>query len=344
MALQMPVLKCNEGDILAEDVFNEEGVKLVSSDTMINSYILDKLQRFSIGKVRIYSPAQSKSNKKFIIFNTGYKKSVIIVKNIVNDLAFGKKLDAKKLKEITDIIYQNANDENSGNIIKYLNKIKDQDQYTYMHSINVSFYCMLIAKWLNLTETEIKKSVQSGFLHDIGKVKVPNEILNKKAKLTDDEFNIIKKHPVYGYYILEENNFVDLDIKRAVLLHHERVNRTGYPFNITANSIGLLTRIVSVADVYDAMTSDRVYKKKATPFDAFEMFMSDGYSIFDSYVTSVFISHMAAYFTGSDVKLSDGKTGKIAYIPPQDILSPVVCSNGEYYSIKDRNVKIAEML
>lgn len=128
------------------------------------------------------------------------------------------------------------------------------------------------------------------------------------------------------------------------MLHHERVNRTGYPFNIPASNLGLLTRIVSVTDVYDAMTSDRVYKRKATPFAAFEMFLTEGYTNFDTYVTREFVSHMAAYLTGSTVKLSSGETGKIVYVPPQDVLSPVIFSNGDYFGLRERGLQITDLM
>jgi HD-GYP domain-containing protein (c-di-GMP phosphodiesterase class II) len=204
---------------------------------------------------------------------------------------------------------------------------------------------MLLAKWLKLDETDIKKAVQSGFLHDIGKSKIPLEILNKKEPLTKDEFSRIKKHPIYGYYILDENNYLDIDVKRAVLLHHERLNSTGYPFSISSDRISIFAKIVSIADVYDAMTSNRIYKGSVTPFMAFEMFLTDGLCLFDTYIMKEFINHISTYFIGSKVILNTGESGRIVYIPPNDVLSPIVLVNGEYASLgKRKGIGISRIL
>lgn len=346
MTVDIQVCDCSDGNILSADILNSEGVKLVACNTTINSYIIEKLKQIGIKTVQVYAPPAIALNSeyKFKHFESEYKQNVVIVKDIIHGLASGKKLDVEKVSMATDTIYELFNYSDSGSVIKYLNRIKTIDEYTYLHGINVAFYSMLIAKWLNLTESEVKKAVQAGFLHDIGKAKVPLSILNKASPLTGEEFDTIKKHPIYGYYILDESNFVDIDIKRAVLLHHERVNRTGYPFNISAGKIGIVTRIVSVADVYDAMTSDRVYKKKSMPFAAFEMFLTEGYTEFDTSIISEFVSHMAAYLIGSDVMLSNGERGKIVYVPPHREMLPVICSNGEYFSLNDKGITITEIL
>jgi len=345
LAVTIQICECSEGDILAADVFSKAGVKLVACDTMLNFFILQKMRQFDIEDVDVYNHQFSTdvSQAQYKQLESGYRETAVLVKNIINELATGKKLNWDKVMEASEIICQYIND-NNDNIIKCLNNIKITDEYTYLHSVNVAFYSMLIAKWMGLSESEIKKAVQAGFLHDIGKARVPLDVLNKKSPLTKEEFNLIKKHPIYGYYILDDSNFVDIDIKRAVLLHHERVNRSGYPFNISAENIGMLTRIVSVADVYDAMTSDRVYKRKATPFAAFEMFMTEGYTNFDTFVTSEFVNHMSAYLTGSTVLLSSGETGKIVYVPPQDLLSPVICSNGDYFGLREKGLQISDLL
>lgn len=346
MTVKIKICECRDGDIIADDVMNINGVKLVSKGTTLNEYIIRKLQHFDINNVSvIYPPEYTKSTEyKLNKIGQDYNTDIRLVKNIIGDLTAGKSLDTDKVMAATEIIYNNLILDDIKVIIKFLDKIKNSDEYTYQHSINVAFYSMLLAKWIGLTESEIKKSVQGGLLHDIGKSKIPIEILNKTSKLTKNEFEVIKKHPVYGYYILDESNFTDLNVKRAVLLHHERINRTGYPFNISAEKIGILTRIVSVADVYDAMTSNRVYKKKATPFAAFEMFMTEGYTNFDTYITNKFISNMSTYLIGSEVLLSNGERGKIVYVPPESMLKPIIYSNGRYFSEDDDGINIEAMI
>lgn len=345
MPVNLLIDNCTEGSIIAADIFNEHGVKLVSSNTTVNSYIIKKLKNQGIEKVKVYEPTvYAKKDEKLIKIENSYKESVSLVRDIIHDLSSGKTLNYDKVDQISETIFNNVEDTNTDFVLKCLREIRSTDEYTYFHSINVGFYSMIIAKWMGLSQKNIKQAVQSGFLHDIGKSMIPISILNKPAQLTSYEFNIIKKHPIYGYYILSDSNFLDMDIKHAVLLHHERANRDGYPFSISANNIGLLTSIVSVSDVYDAMTSNRVYKKKAAPFSAFEMFMTVGNSFFDSYVTSVFVSHMAAYLTNCEVMLNNGLKGKIVYVPPQSILSPVIFADGDYFNLDEKKLKITELL
>lgn len=345
MPLNLLIDNCDEGSIIAADIYNEKGAKLVCSNTTINKYIIRKLKNQGIEKVKVYEPVSSaQKDKKLVKIENSYKESVVLVKDVIHDLLINKKLDYGKVCKVSETMYSFSDDINTGFILRCLRKVRNADEYTYYHSVNVGFYSMIIAKWMGLPEKNIKQAVQSGFLHDIGKSRVPISILNKPAKLTQEEFNIIKKHPIYGYCILCENNFIDKDVKHAVLLHHERIGKNGYPFVVSEKNIDTLTSIVSVADVYDAMTSDRVYKKRATPFAAFEMFLTEGTSFFDSCVTSVFVNHMAVHLTGSDVLLSDGSSGKIVYVPPQHILSPVIFTNGDFFCIDEKKLKIVDML
>ena len=341
------VSDCNEGDILASDVYNDYGVKLVSRDTVVNLYIKQRLSEHGVEYLKVYDPpigaVQHHKDEKLILMADYYRKSALCIKNLVNELASGRQLDYEKVMYISDMIFHYI-DEND-NILKVIDDIRQNDEQTYSHSINTAFYSMLLAKWLKLDEKEIKKAVQGGFLHDIGKSQVAAEILNKKEPLTKEEFGRIKKHPVFGYYILDENNYVDMDVKRAVLLHHERQNATGYPFSISSDSMGIFSKIVSIADVYDAMTSNRIYKRLVTPFAAFEMFLTDGRRLFDPYMTNEFAGHIAAYFIGSKVILSSGQSGRIVYIPPDDPVGPIVMVNDEYVNLgRRRDLRIARTL
>jgi putative nucleotidyltransferase with HDIG domain len=329
---------CSEGDILASDVYNDNGVKLVSRDTVINLYIKQRLCEHGVAYLKVYYPSvyeiKNTKDAKFINMMDYYKRSALCIKNLVNELASGHRLDYEKIFYISDLIYRYV-DEND-NILKVMDEIRLNDEQTYSHSINTAFYCMLIAKWLKFDVKDIKKAVQSGFLHDIGKSKISTDILNKKEPLTTAEFDKIKKHPIFGYYILDENNYLDMDIKRAVLLHHERQNSSGYPFSISSDSMGIFAKIVSIADVYDAMTSNRVYKHSVTPFKTFEMFLTDGRCLFDPYLMTQFINHISVYFIGSKFILNTGESGRIVYIPPDDVLSPIVLVNNEYINLGRR--------
>jgi putative nucleotidyltransferase with HDIG domain len=337
------VSHCNSGDILAKDVFNNHGVLLLGKNTVITEYTKNKFINMGIASLCIYDSLnyESKDNNAFNI-RENYLEDVLLIKEIINDLIRGKNLESDKVLHLANCVYGlNV----SYQTIRIIDELSGIDEYTLTHSINTAFYAMIIGKWLGLTENEVKKIIQCGLLHDIGKVLVPPEILNKSSVLTRDEFEIIKKHTLLGYSMLNDIDGIDGDIKHAVLLHHERVDCSGYPFGMAADYIGIYERIVAVADVYDAMTTNRVYKCKTTPFEAFLMFKTVGIGIFDARVVGVFLKNIASYYTGTNVLLSNGIQGKIVYIPPHDIISPVVQVGNKYLDLsRERNIKIAEII
>lgn len=248
-------------------------------------------------EINIYniSAAQSKMDSAFSDFMKNYFEIVLQLKSIMKDLSEGRCLDYNRIIGITDMIYMDIDKE--AYILKCLQQV--HNTFTDTHSINTAFYSMLMAKWLELPAREIWLIIQAGILHDIGKAKIPPNILYKKDIITKDEYEQLKKHAIIGYDILNDIDRVPLEVKRAVLLHHERTNRSGYPLNADADCVNLYTKIVAVADVYDAMTSDRVYKKRATPSEAFEMFRTVGVEMYDEAVREVFLKQMEAYCAGS---------------------------------------------
>jgi putative nucleotidyltransferase with HDIG domain len=219
------------------------------------------------------------------------------------------------------------------------------DGYTYTHSINTAFYAMLIAKWLKLPGKNIREVIEAGLLHDIGKAKVPERILNKPGPLTKDEYDEMKKHPVYGYSILDDEKSVSISVKKAVLSHHERLDGSGYPNGVSNDSLSLYTKILGIADVFDAITSDRIYKKRSTPFDAFSVFTSIGIRGFDMTIVNTFLNNIVSYYVGANVLLNNGYKGRIVYIPPYDIVNPVVDIKSNFIDLSKRSwLKIIDIV
>jgi putative nucleotidyltransferase with HDIG domain len=185
--------------------------------------------------------------------------------------------------------------DNNSIIINALSRIKSIDEYTFTHSINTAFYSMFIAIWMGLDDQQIINATQAGLLHDIGKIYIPNEILNKPGRLTEEEYEMIKKHTLYGYFLISEFGEFNPEVKRAVLFHHERTDLKGYPLSASSDYVGIISKIVAIADVYDAMTTDRVYKKGTSPSEAVEFLSNDGMKLLDSYILKVFIENIPLY-------------------------------------------------
>lgn len=331
----MNTIDCNSDCVLAEDIF-EYNAKFICKYAPINDYIKKKLISKGISKINVYKK-DIYDDKSFNKFKENYKITVFDVKKFILNICDGNSLDYNELLSLSEKVYDNIG--KCDYIIKYAREIKNSDEYTFYHSVNVAFYGMLIANWIKLTDCEVREIISAGILHDLGKVKIENKILNKPGKLTDREYAKIKKHPIYGYKIIKNDSRINNKVKLAVLQHHERINGTGYPYGIKADKMDLYSKIIAIADVYDAMTSDRVYKKKKSPFSAFKMFKTEGISIFDSNILKTFMSNIIVYFIGAEVVLNDGRKGIIVYISPDNILHPILKIGLDYIDLsKDGNV------
>jgi putative nucleotidyltransferase with HDIG domain len=345
-AKRIPVIECSENHLLAEEIRNSQGVLLASQGNKMTVSLKTKLISLGILSVKVYNFTRNSFESKDKVYQevrTNYTNTLSAYKDFIYGIAAGKKLEYDKVLGISKRIHASIND--SRNLIRCLNEIQRADEYTYTHSINTSIYCMLIAKWMGLNDRDIKIAIQSGLMHDIGKVKIPDIILNKVDRLTEEEFAIMKKHTLYGFELLNNIDDIEVEVRQAALMHHERMNGSGYPYNTSADFIGLFAKITAVADVYDAITSERVYCKRRTPFKAFCFLSTSGIGILDTKVLSTFLSNITAYYIGSSVLLDNGETGKVVHIPVQCSHKPIIEVNGEYIDLsEDGSLEIVEIL
>ena len=322
--LRVSVFDCRCGDVIAKDVISDKGLILAAENLILNDFIISKLKTIGIKSIWIYKDSGSTYSyyEKKQRFVSSYKETVLTVKNVLNNIVTGKRFEYNEIKSIAESMYKNL--DGIDTVIQYLNEIKGYDDYTYTHCVNVGFYSMLIGKRLHLQDSKLIDLVQAGLLHDIGKIKIDSELLNKKEKLTDEEFETIKRHSMLGYEILKDSPYVGTEIKNAVLMHHERMDGSGYPLGVRDKEIGEYAKIVAIADVYDAMTSDRPYKKRVTPFEAFHMFLTSGLCTFDTSTINTFLLNFSTHLVGAKVELDNGDVGEIVYIPPHEIISPII--------------------
>lgn len=192
---------------------------------------------------------------------------------------------------------------------------------------------------------DLRKLGYTGVFHDIGKCRIPLEILNKPDNLDEKEWNIMKQHPIYGYSILKKNKILSNDVLMGVLVHHERKDGSGYPLGLKEEKIHTYGKIVAVADIFDAMMSDRVYRKKRPPFQVAEYISDRSFDSLDPYISRIFLEGISRFFVGNIVRLSDGRIGKIVYIHPQQHTKPVVLAGGEFLDFsKKMEITIVEII
>lgn len=217
-----------------------------------------------------------------------------------------------------------------------VSELKVSDEYTFKHSVDVATMAMIIGKQHGLKGEEIYELGIAGLLHDIGKTKIPNEILNKAGKLTDQEFDVMKKHSLWGYTILKDKEDISDAVLLGVLQHHEKLNGHGYPMGVPEEKINEYAKIISTADIYDALVTERPYKKAFSPRDAVEMMMSMTDEL-DIQVMKSFLGSIILYPVGSTVNLSNGERARVVENKPNCILRPTVVGlkTGKVYHLSE---------
>lgn len=218
------------------------------------------------------------------------KRAVSAMKEIVQFIKAGKVSDFLDAKNIVEYVLNDIHTSKS-ELVNLLD-IQDFDDYTYTHSLNVGVISMVLAKRMKLSDELMFKIGMGGFLHDIGKLKVPNEVLNKPTKLTEEEFEEIKRHPRYGYEMVRNSSNISDTVQKLILLHHEWADGTGYPLHLTHEKLGNLVFIISIADFYDALTTARPYKRALSAPEALRIVMQHSISHFPEKIVRRFMMDM----------------------------------------------------
>jgi HD-GYP domain-containing protein (c-di-GMP phosphodiesterase class II) len=218
-----------------------------------------------------------------------------------------------------------------------LEAVKAKDDYTYQHNIGVGVLTSLIGKWLELPKEEHDLLTLAATLHDVGKVKIPDEVLLKPGKLTNEEYQLVQKHTEYGYELL--NNTVGLN-KRVALVamqHHEREDGQGYPLALKSMQIDPMSKIVAVADIFHAMSSKRPYHEPLPFYQVVNEMRNGIFGKFDPYVISVFMNNIMTELLGKTITLTDDREGKVVYLNPNNDLNPLVQIKESFIDLSKEN-------
>ncbi len=286
-----------------------------------------------------------RESKEYQEFHAGFVETVDHVKDALNRVVMqNEEIDSKEiLSEVKSVVGASRN---SLNILDMLQCMKGYDDVTYVHSMNVALLSNVIATAAmpDISKEDLDTLTLAGLLHDIGKMMISDEVLMKKDRLTISEFNIIKTHVLHGNNILKN---LDLDprVAEVAMRHHERCDGSGYPGGYHSEQISPFAKIVAIADTYDAMTSDRVYRKAICPFEVLHMFESEGLTKYEVEYLLPFLSTAVQAYMNTEVRLTTGETGKVVLVNTEEFSRPIVKVGETYHDLrKERSIYIDRIM
>ena len=324
----------SEKMIIKEDVYTDSGVIIVPANTEVTEDVISLLVRHFIEEVVVeegdskqfaIKAREEKLKKEREKKVEGFRESIQIVEENLSQSLRGiayqdKDIDVNSLLGMINGIIEKS--DNDIDLCDMLFRMKQVGENLYSHSINVALYAQVLAKWAGFTEEEIELAGMAGILHDIGMLQFHEENVEKFTFRDEYEKNGYDKHVVYGYEMIKDKS-VDRRVKQAVLDHHERLDRTGFPIAKGATGINRISRVIAVADAYDTLTMEEPGKDDITPFGALK-YLENSKERFDPKLLLTFVERMAEDFINYEVLLSNGKKGKIVLINKLDLTRPLV--------------------
>lgn len=360
---RVPVSGLVAGMVTAEDVYSYDQQLIVPGGVVLTNNIIKRLEFYSIFSLKIDDsqpiqadttvqqlreavitpPIEVNDSVEFQRFKQDYDNHVQNFQNTMANMA------ARDTTVNTSGILMNTvkllfQDGHRLNIFDMLLNIRNYDDSTYTHSINVSLISYVMAGWLGFSESEQLMAASCGLFHDMGKIMMPPEILFKPGRLTPEEFEVIKTHPLRGYEILSDYS-MNKHILDAALLHHEKCDGSGYPYGLMGQDIDKFAKIITIADVYDAMTSDRCYRKALCPFEVIEAFENEGLQKYETQYVLTFLENITNSYLNHKVTLSNGMEGNVIFINKNKLSRPTINCNSEFIDLSAKpGIKIEKII
>lgn len=345
---QIPVSELVPGMVTAEDVLTYDLTLIIPKGIVLTENIISRLEGYSIYYIYINdeivdelskpitdlqqlqeapstptSKERIRNSAQFQHFSHDFAQCAEHFRdNLMKSLYHNQPLFANELVEET---MQMMTQENSDiSVFDMLLNMKNRDDSVYAHCIDVALISNILSKWLHFSEEDQRMATACGLFHDVGKFLLPSGVLRKPGKLTPDEFSIIKTHTIEGFHLLNRYENIPLSVKNAALMHHEKCDGSGYPYGLSGEEIDKFAKIVTIADIFDAMTSERIYRKAMCPFSVIKSFEDEGIQKYEMKYILTFLENVANSYLNHRVTLTNGMEGDVIFINRDNFSRPVI--------------------
>lgn len=353
------------GMITAEPVMTPNGQLIVNKGITLDKKTITRISFYSIESVQIeeqdseettaapapetpapITPAPEKKpeqNALFQSFETAYSSKLFQIKEMMDNLLTTDQFNEKQFMiDALDII--GSQKLTTLELFDHIHSLRQIDDSIYAHSLNVAMIARILGTWLKYDRDDLDQLTIAGLLHDIGKLKIPANILNKPGKLSELEFQVVKTHPRLGYDSVRHFG-LNPRVESAILHHHERSDGSGYPDALKGDSIDEFTMIIAIADVYDAMTAARKYRDPLCPFQVIALFEEEGLQKYKPSVILTFLNRIANTYQNNRVMLSDGRLATIILLNDKHLSTPIVSlDDGSFLDLSTSKIRIASVL
>ncbi|MFA9559870.1 HD-GYP domain-containing protein [Evansella sp. AB-rgal1] len=341
-----------ENDCIAKPIYNEHGQILLNKGYTLTSSMIHRLKEKGVTYVYIEDNTTKDIYVDDVITDRTRIESLEVIKDnfltISKEMTLGKSIDMDKLSPSFSRIVTNILTEITSHkeAVSMLSNVFCYDSYVFHHSLNVTVYSLALGKKYGLNAKQLEELGLGAILHDIGKIAIPLEVLNKTDSLSDEEFRLIQEHSTIGFDILRKSHTIPLLTAHCAYQHHERMDGSGYPRGISGKDIHLYAKLIGVADVFDAVTANRVYRKARLPHEALEILFAGVNTLFEKDMVEAFAKTIAIYPVGLEVKLSDGRTAVVAKQNPELPSRPtvLVINNDEGEAVEPYELSLLEHL
>lgn len=344
----LPLSELQPGMVSSMDI-NLDNKTLLTKGVVLTDLIIKKLKEtYIVGKVEVFL---NDSSDDYLIceiktvqeIEKNFNEFSLSLEDIFNNLST---LEVPKMSELRVFCEKISQEfKSTGMVIKNILYYGSKNDNIYRHTINVAAISFILGKWLGLNKSELALLTYSATLHDFGKIEIDKDIVDREGNLSPEEYEIFKTHAVISYHFVKRIPYIDPRISRSVLMHHERLDGSGYPLQVKEDKIPKFAKIIAIADIFDEVCSNRYSQTVKGPLDALKVIQEESLGKLNCKYCNMFLNHIVNYFMGESVQLNDGRSCKILQIQMNDLSNPLLLDNDEFLDLnKEKDLYVEKLI